>query len=206
MNVLKKSCYFCAALFLSTFALCGNVSADDDSVKIIYIRVGDEAPPITLQNDEGKVWKSSKFVGKKPVVVFFYLGDFMPKCTKQACSYRDELRKLKAYDVEVVGISGDSVANHEKFKAANKLNYPLLADVDGELAKSFGVFWSGPSTTKGKDADGKTVTCKRNITISRFTWIIGKDGKVIYKNQDVNPAEDVKQVLAFLEKEASKKE
>jgi peroxiredoxin Q/BCP len=191
-----------AVLCVAPFA-GGAVSADDEYQKIINVRVGDEAPAIQLRDDQGGTWKLSQRVGKKQIVVFFYLGDFVPVCAKQVAVYRDTLKKLKTYGVEVIGISGDSVATHAKFKEANKLNYPLLADVDGEVTRAYGVAISGPSSTKVKDARGNTTTYKRNITASHWTWVIGKDGKVIYKNINVKPEEDAKQVLAFLEKEAA---
>jgi peroxiredoxin Q/BCP len=190
-------------LLLLVASVGGTVTADDEYQKTIYVRVGDPAPEIQLQDDQGASWKLSRHVGKKYIVLFFYLGDFMPACTKQAAAYRDTLRRLEACGAEVVGISGDSVATHAKFKEVNRLNFPLLADVDGEVTKAYGVAISGSSTTKVKDARGKTVTYERNITASRWTWVIGKDGKVIYKNMSPQPVEDAKQVLAFLEKTAA---
>jgi peroxiredoxin Q/BCP len=188
-------------------ALCVGVpaSADDEYQKIIWVRVGDEAPAIQLKDDQGATWRLSDHVGKKNIVVYFYLGDFMPACTKQAVAYRDALRRIQAYGAEVVGISGDSVATHAKFKQESKLTFRLLADVDGEVTKAYGVSVSGPSATKVKDARGNVTRYERNITASRWTWVIGKDGRIIYKAMNVNPAEDTKQLLAFLAKQAAEK-
>lgn len=195
----------CWAALVVALCVGGAASADDEYQKIYWVRVGDEAPAIQLKDDQGAAWKLSDQVGKKHLVVFFYLGDFMPGCTKQAVAYRDSLRRIQAYGAEVVGISGDSVATHAKFKEANKLTFPLLADVDGEVTKVYGVAASGPSATKVKDARGNVTRYERNITASQWTWVIGKDGKVLYKAMNVNPAEDVKQVLAFLAKQAGEK-
>jgi peroxiredoxin Q/BCP len=181
----------------------GPAAADDEYQKTIYVRAGDLAPEIQLPDDQGRTWKLSRFAGKKNVVVFFYLGDFIPASAKQTVAYRDTLKRLEAYGVEVIGVSGDAVATHAKFKEANRLNFPLLADVNGDAAKVYGVAISGPSTTKVKDARGKTTTYERNVTASHWTWIIGKNGTVIYKNASVQPAEDAKQVLAFLVKAAA---
>jgi peroxiredoxin Q/BCP len=191
------------ALLLVAPFVGGTASADDEYQKMIYVRVGDLAPNIQLQDDQGGSWKLSRHVGKKNIVVFFYLGDFMPACTKHASAYRDTLGRLAASGAEVIGISGDSVATHAKFKEVNRLNFSLLADVDGEVTKAYGVGISGSSTTKVKDARGKTTSYQRNITASRCTWVIGKDGTVIYKNTSPQPVEDAKQVLAFLEKTAA---
>ncbi len=194
-----RSMLFWAALLVVP-CVSGTISADDEYQKTIYVRVGDLAPNIQLQDDQGGSWKLSQHVGKKYLVLFFYLGDFMPLCTKQAVTYRDTLRKLEALGAEVIGISGDSAANHAKFKEANRLNFTLLADVDGEVTKAYGVAISGPSTTKVKNVNGKTTYYSRNITASRWTWIIYKEGRVIYKNTSPQYTEDAKQVLAFLEK------
>lgn len=190
---------------LVQIACCGSsaVFADDANLKSNFLRVTDLAPEFQLPDDQGAIWKLIRHLGKRTVVVFFYLGDFMPGCTRQVIVYRDTLRQLEAHGVAVVGISGDSVANHKKFREAHKLTFPLLADVDGEVARAFGVALSGPSSTKVKDAKGKTTTYQRNITASRWTWVIGKDGTVLYKNTNVQPADDARQVLTFLEKAAA---
>jgi peroxiredoxin len=203
MSSLTLRRVLACALFVVVSLAGGTAPADDEYQKTIYVRVGDTAPEIQLQDDQGGSWKLSRHVAKKNVVVFFYLGDFMPACTKHVTAYRDTLRRIEAYGAEVVGVSGDSVATHAKVKEANRLNFALLADVDGEVTKAYGVGISGPSRTKVKDARGKTLTYQRNITASRCTWVIGKDGTVIYKNTNPQPAEDAKQVLAFLEKTAA---
>jgi peroxiredoxin Q/BCP len=125
----------------------------------------------------------------------------------QALKFRDSMNQLVEKGVLVIGVSGDSVANHELFKKEHKLNFTLLADEDGSLANKFGVPVSKggevqPRDVQNKpilDADGKQLILKREVTAARWTFIIGKDGKIIYKNTKVNPTEDAKQVAAFIE-------
>jgi peroxiredoxin Q/BCP len=103
--------------------------------------------------------------------------------------------------VEVVGISGDAVKNHQVFKEVNKLNFTLLADEDGSVAAKFGVpFRKGAQELKTKDASGQEIVLTRGGNASRWTFIIGKDGKIAFKNTRVNFSDDAKQVLAALEK------
>lgn len=112
------------------------------------LSVGDPAPQFTLLDDEGKEWKSSEHYGKKIVVVYFYPADMTGGCTKQACGFRDDMSKLNSEGIEVVGVSGDSVRNHQLFKQAHDLNFTLLADTEGKVAEKFGVPFtpaSGPS-------------------------------------------------------------
>jgi peroxiredoxin Q/BCP len=163
-------------------------------------KVGDVAPIFEGTDDQGRPWKSADRVGKKYVVVYFYPGDFTPGCIKQAQNFRDTMNQLAAKGVEVVGISGDGVRAHEMFKKAQKLNFTLLADEDGKLAKQFGVPVGKGGEVRVKDSQGNLVTLKRGVTAARWTFIIGKDGKIAYRNTRVSPAQDSKQVADFIDK------
>jgi peroxiredoxin Q/BCP len=164
------------------------------------LQAGDAAPAFEAADDHGKPWKSAEHVGKKYVVVYFYPGDFTPGCTRQAESFRDRMNQLSDQGVEVVGVSGDSVSTHAQFKEAMKLNFTLLSDEDGGLAKRFGVPVGPGGEVRTKSASGETVVHKRAVTAARWTFLIGKDGKILYKNTRVNPVEDSKQIAAFIEK------
>ncbi len=182
-----------AVAALTVFA--GSLSAADVDVK-----VGDKAPAFESVDDQGKAWKSADHVGKKVLVVYFYPADLTGGCTKQACAFRDDMGKLTDKNVEVVGVSGDTVANHQVFKKLHKLNFPLLADEKGDVAKAFGVPVSAGGVAKGKDADGKAVELTRGVTAKRWTFVIDKDGTVVHKNIAVKAADDSKDVLAVIEK------
>jgi len=166
----------------------------------VDVKVGDKAPVFESVDDAGKAWKSADHVGKKVLVVYFYPADLTGGCTKQACAFRDDMGKLTDKNVEVVGVSGDSVANHQVFKKLHKLNFPLLADEKGDVAKAFGVPLRKGGVAKGKDVDGKDVELTRNVTTARWTFVIGKDGTIVHKNIAVKAADDSKEVLAIIEK------
>jgi peroxiredoxin Q/BCP len=170
------------------------------------LKVGDVAPKFECTDDSGKIWSSTDHVGKHVVVVYFYPADLTGGCTKQACGFRDDSAKLKELGVEVVGVSGDSVANHQIFKKEHKLDFTLLADDTGDVANAFGVpVTLGPKVAKVK-ADGKDIELTRTATAKRWTFVIGKDGKILAKNSEVNAAEDSKSILKLLgEKPAEKK-
>jgi thioredoxin-dependent peroxiredoxin len=174
--------------------LCGiTLRAAED--KTVNVKVGQLAPSFEATDDQGKTWKSSDHVGKNVIVLYFYPADMTGGCTKQACGFRDDLKKLEGKGVEVVGVSGDSVKNHQFFKDYHKLNFTLLADEDGALAKKFGVPVKAGGAFKTKDQDGKEVELKRGVTASRWTFVISKDGKIVHKNDKVNAAEDSKEIL-----------
>jgi peroxiredoxin Q/BCP len=102
--------------------------------------------------------------------------------------------------VEVVGVSGDSVKGQSLFKETHNLNFTLLADETGAVAKKFGVPTKAGGTIKAKDANGNPVELTRGVTIDRWTFIIGKDGKIAYKKEKANFADDSKKVLEAVEK------
>jgi peroxiredoxin Q/BCP len=167
----------------------------------VKLEVGSAAPEFTVKDDSGADWKSSDHFGKKIVVVYFYPADLTGGCTKQACGFRDDMAKLQDEGVEVVGVSGDSVANHQIFKKDRSLNFALLADETGEVAQKFGVpVEVGVKTAKVKTSDGQEISLTRSATAKRWTFIIGKDGKIAYKNTMVAAAEDSKAIAEAVAK------
>jgi peroxiredoxin Q/BCP len=157
------------------------------------LEVGDKVPEFTAIDDQGKTWKSSDHIGKKILVVYFYPADFTGGCTAQACVYRDDTNELEDLGIEVVGVSGDSAETHRLFKKEHGLQFTLLADEKGEIAKLFGVP-TRPGASIVRQIDGQDVTLTRGVTAERWTFVLGPDGKVVYKNARVNPAEDSKAV------------
>jgi peroxiredoxin Q/BCP len=98
-------------------------------------KVGEQAPDFELEGTRGP-FRLSEQRGRR-VVLLFYPGDETPVCTKQFCSYRDRIADVDALDAVLVGISSQSLDSHEKFTAHHRLNVPLLADGDGEVAKAY---------------------------------------------------------------------
>jgi len=183
------------AAIIATFV--GGMAMAED----VKLEVGSAAPEFTVKDDSGADWKSSDHFGKKIVVVYFYPADLTGGCTKQACGFRDDMAKLQDEGVEVVGVSGDSVANHQIFKKDRSLNFALLADETGEVAQKFGVpVEVGVKTAKVKTSDGQEISLTRSATAKRWTFIIGKDGKIAYKNTMVAAAEDSKAIAEAVAK------
>lgn len=103
------------------------------------LQVGDQIPNFTAKDGNGNDFDSSTIVGKKPVVFYFYPKDNTPGCTAQACSFRDKYEDFKDLGAEVIGISSDSIASHEKFTKQYKLPFLLLSDHEKKLRNLFGV-------------------------------------------------------------------
>ncbi len=181
--------------FVLGLLLAGGSRADDKKVEL---NVGDTAPAFQARTDADATWASADHYGRKWVVVYFYPGDFTPGCTAQAKAFRDAMTRLTEKGVEVVGVSGDSVKVHQQFKKAQRLNFTLLADEEGTIAKMFGVPVGKGGKVKAKDADGKPIEITRNATAGRWTFVIGKDGKIAYKNSKVTPALDARAITEFI--------
>jgi thioredoxin-dependent peroxiredoxin len=102
------------------------------------INVGERAPDFALQDAEGRTWRLSEHRGET-VVLLFYPGDNTPVCTKQMCSVRDRWSDYMATGAQVVGISTDTVESHKGFAARYNLPFPLLADPQEEVIRTYGV-------------------------------------------------------------------
>ena len=143
------------------------------------IEEGKPAPDFELESDSGETVKLSELRGK-PVVLYFYPKDDTPGCTRQACGIRDAWSEFEQAGAEVFGISADTVASHEKFKAKYSLPFPLLADPEHTLGESYGVAQEGKNSYE------------------RSTFVIDADGNVAKIMRRVNPDEHADQVLAAL--------
>jgi len=180
---------------VAALSLAAALGADPVSVKL---NVGDKAPAFAAKDADGNDWSSADHVGKNFIVLYFYPAAMTGGCTKQACSYRDDLSQFRQAGAEVVGVSGDEVENLKAFQKVENLNFTLLSDPDGSIAKKFGVpLRDGGSINK--TVDGQDKTFKRGVTASRWTFIIDKDGKVAYVNPQVDAPNDSKAVMAALE-------
>lgn len=103
------------------------------------LKVGDVIPHFTAIDTDGNTFDSASVVGSKPLVIYFYPKDNTPGCTAQACSFRDQYEDFKDLGAEVIGISSDSLASHQKFSKQYRLPFILLSDSDKTIRKSFGV-------------------------------------------------------------------
>jgi peroxiredoxin Q/BCP len=186
-------------------ALAGS-SAVDAQVKTkpkeMKVKVGDMAPSFESTDDMGKPFKSADIVGKKIVVLYFYPADFTGGCTAQACGFRDDIEKLDSKGIAVIGVSGDSVNTHKLFKAHHKLPFTLLADEKGEVAKAFGVPVGKGGVAKGAGVNekGEKFDVERGATISRWTVVIDKAGKVAAIDEVKKAGDDAKRVAELVKK------
>ena len=145
------------------------------------LKVGDLAPDYLGLDENGAEVRVSDYKGRK-LIVYFYPKDSTPGCTAEACSLRDGMGGLAAAGYAVVGISGDSVASHLRFKEKQQLNFPLVADTDKTTIQSFGAW--GENRMAGRTYMG----------ILRTTFVIDGSGvieRVITKVDTKNAAKQI---------------
>ena len=129
------------------------------------VQEGKKAPEFELESSEGGEVKLKDLRGKT-VVLYFYPKDDTPGCTREACAFRDNQAALRKKGVVVLGVSGDSLASHEKFKSKYKLNFPLLSDPDRAVAKKYGAWGE------------KVLYGKKTVGMIRSTFVIDGEGVV----------------------------
>jgi len=151
----------------------------------LKLKEGDKAPPFTASTNGGGKVSLSDFSGKN-VVLYFYPKDDTPGCTKEACSFRDNLAVLKKKGAVVLGVSPDSAKSHDKFVEKFKLPFTLLADTDKKIVEAYGVWGE------------KSFMGRKYMGVHRVTFLIGPDGVIKKIWPKVKPEEHVAEVLAAL--------
>jgi peroxiredoxin Q/BCP len=129
------------------------------------VEAGRKAPAFSLPDQDGKVHRRKDYAGRA-LVLYFYPKDDTPGCTREACAFRDALPGIKKSKAAVLGVSVLDTASKAKFARKHKLNFPLLADPDHEVAERYG-------TWQKKSLYGRTY-----MGVARVTYLIGPDGAV----------------------------
>jgi peroxiredoxin Q/BCP len=102
--------------------------------------LGSQAPDFSLPSSDGQTFTLSALTGRKHVVLVFYVGDNTPDCNRQLSSLRDDMPELEGLDIVVVGINPAGVEEHARYCLQLGLNFPLLHDAGGQVAKQYGAF------------------------------------------------------------------
>ena len=147
-----------------------------------HLKPGDKAPDFKGINQDGEQISLNDYAGRK-LVLYFYPRDNTPGCTAQACNLRDNYDLLLKNGYAVLGVSADNDKSHKKFIEKNSLPFPLIADTDKEILKSFGVW--GPKKFMGKVKDG----------IHRTTFVIDEGGVISEIIEKVNTKEHSSQIF-----------
>ena len=149
------------------------------------LNIGDSAPAFTLYDKDGRPVSLSDFLGKK-VVLYFYPRDNTPGCTRQACAFAGAYDEFRKKNVEVIGVSKDSIASHVKFAEKYNLPFVLLSDPDLIAIQAYGVW-------QEKKMCGKT-----SMGVVRTTFIIDEQGRIEKVMPKVKPDTNAAEILAAL--------
>ena len=151
----------------------------------VTLAKGDPAPDFELADQDGHVHRLADYAGRT-VVLYFYPRDDTPGCTKQACSFRDEMDEIQAEGAVVLGVSTDDAESHRQFRAKNELNFPLLVDAEAEVATRYGAWGE------------KVLYGRKSIGMTRATFVIGPDGVLTKVWKRAKAAEHGQAVLKAL--------
>jgi hypothetical protein len=146
---------------------------------------GTKAPEFSLPDENGEIRNLSDYKGKK-LILYFYPRDNTPGCTKQACGFANLSPQFSEKDVEIIGISKDSVASHKKFKEKYSLPFTILSDTELKTIQAYDVW-------KEKKLYGKT-----SMGIVRTTYLIDENGVIIKAMDKVKAAENPEEMLGLL--------
>jgi len=127
------------------------------------LKINDHIPSFQLHDQDGNLFNSPDYTGKRKMVIFFYPKDDSPGCTKEACYFRDLYEVFKEADAVVIGISGQSVESHKKFALKHRLTYTLLSDMGNKVRRAFGV----PSDLFG-------------LLPGRVTYVADRQGRIVH--------------------------
>ena len=146
--------------------------------------IGTKAPDLLGLNEKGEEIRLSQYAGKK-LVLYFYPKDSTSGCTTEACNLRDNYAALRRAGYEVVGVSVDSAASHQKFIAKHELPFPLIADTEKTLVEAFGVWGE------------KSMYGRKYMGTFRTTFIINEEGIVerIFLPKEIKVKEHAEQIL-----------
>jgi peroxiredoxin Q/BCP len=153
------------------------------STQAAELKAGDTAPDFKLTASDGKTYKLSDFKGKKPVVIAWFPKAFTPGCTAECKSLRASGDELRKFDVAYFTASVDAVEGEKGNKAfaeSLSVDYPILGDPTKETAKAYGV-----------------LNAERNIA-NRWTYYIGKDGRILFVDKAVKTASHGTDIAAKL--------
>lgn len=149
------------------------------------MEIGDKLPEVLGKDQDGKEIRTADFAGKK-FILYTYPKDNTSGCTAEACSLRDHRDELRALGYEVVGISKDSAASHQKFIEKHQLNFPLIADTDTTLLQQLGAWGE------------KTMCGRKTIGTLRTTYLIDEEGRIadIFLPKQIKTKEHAEQIIA----------
>ena len=151
------------------------------------LKEGDQAPGFEARDQSGTIITLDGMKGKK-VILYFYPKDDTPGCTKEACNFRDNYSTLKEKGFEIIGVSPDNDASHQKFTEKYNLPFRLIPDPDKQILNAYGAFGE------------KNMYGKKSMGVLRSTFVIDEEGKIEKIFKKVDTSSHTEQILTALSK------
>ena len=153
------------------------------------LSIGDKAPNFSMPSDNNGTVSLSDYKGKL-LVLYFYPKDDTPGCTKEAIGFSEMKADFDKFGANILGISKDTAAKHDKFITKHNLTVRLGSDEDGKMIEDYGVWVE------------KNMYGKKYMGIERATYLIGPDGKILEIWRKVRVKEHVSTVLTAVKNHA----
>ena len=150
------------------------------------LQIGTKAPDFTLPDQNGALHSLEEYRGKK-VVLYFYPKDNTPGCTAEACSLRNGYAMLQKAGYQVIGVSKDSEASHQKFAAKYELPFPLISDPEHRLCEEVGVWQL------------KKMAGREYMGVVRTTFVLDEAGVITHVITKVNTKDAAGQLVTLLD-------
>ncbi|MDY0029302.1 MAG: thioredoxin-dependent thiol peroxidase [Pseudobdellovibrionaceae bacterium] len=149
------------------------------------LQIGDKAPAFSAPDDSGTTLSLKDFKGEK-LVLYFYPKDDTPGCTKEACTFTENIPAFNKLGVKVIGVSKDSIERHIKFKEKYGLKFPLLSDEDGAICEAYGTWVE------------KSMYGRKYMGIDRATFLIDETGNISAVWRKVKVPGHIEEILKIL--------
>jgi len=149
------------------------------------INLKNKVPDFKLEGTNNLSFTLSNFIGKY-IIIYFYPKDSTPGCTNEGIDFKDNISKFKKLNVEVFGVSRDTIKSHENFKSKHNFPFELLSDPEEIACNLFGVI-------KMKNMYGKKVR-----GIERSTFLLSPEGTLINEWRGVKVNGHIEEILEVL--------
>ncbi len=196
------------ASFVCSCMLATAVGGEPSGKSKLVLDVGDQSPEFSARDQFGMVCESNLRLPMTDTVIWFYKGDFCCQSLQRARHLRALVDSRVSRNVQVVGISGDPVENHWAFQEVCAVNFTILSDETGSIARQFGVPLRSGGKARLRNDKGqvvldpltnKSIILNRGVTVEPRVFVVAHDGRIVYARACSEASSDIDDLVEFLE-------